>query len=173
MRKGYNLSSLRHKNSELHGPNTRRQQTNGQEAKQAADRTLNMCHNTGRVSEKRECLDSATRKKVLFVCSGNSDRSPTAERLFNDWKGKWKTRSAGTNPEPGRNPVTRALIDWADLVLAMESAHKEHICGNLKCNPNKVLVLGIEDQYRRDDPRLINELQRKVPPILEKWDCEQ
>jgi protein-tyrosine-phosphatase len=42
--------------------------------------------------------DSYALRRVLFVCSGNSERSPTAEKYFRKWKGVWETKSAGIRP---------------------------------------------------------------------------
>jgi len=106
-------------------------------------------------------------RKVLFVCSANLDRSPTAETLFDNWKGKWEAKSAGVMAYAGRNPLTQALIDWADLVLVMEPIHSQHIKSQFRCNPNKVRILNISDSYLRDDPELIRQLEEKVEPILE------
>ncbi len=107
-------------------------------------------------------------KKVLFICTGNLQRSPTAEDYFRNWKGMWETRSAGTEPVSGGIPLTQGLVDWADLVLCMESEHAEYIQANFKCAPDKLKVLNIPDRYFRHDPELVRELERKVIPLLEK-----
>jgi len=107
--------------------------------------------------------------KLLFVCSANSQRSPTAEHLFQNWKGKWKTKSAGTMPEVRRNPLTQKLIDWADLILVMETYHSEVIQFSFKIHREKIKVLHIPDVYVRYDPELIQELKKKVVPILDDW----
>jgi predicted protein tyrosine phosphatase len=106
---------------------------------------------------------------VLFVCSGNSERSPTAERLFDNWRGEWKAKSAGTNPVRGGKPVTQALIDWADLILVMQQEHEEYIVSNLRCDGGKLHVLNIDDVYPRYDPELVRELRLKVIPLLEQF----
>jgi len=110
---------------------------------------------------------STMRKRVLFVCRANLQRSPTAENLFRNWKGRWETKSAGVNPVPEGNPLTQKLIDWADLILVMEPVHAEYINAQFKCGPSKVRVLNIADLYFRDDPELIRELEHKVIPILD------
>ncbi len=107
-------------------------------------------------------------KKVLFVCTGNLQRSPTAEDHFRNWKGMWETRSAGTEPVNGGIPLTQGLVDWADLVLCMESEHAAYIRANFKCASDKLKVLNISDRYIRHDPELVRELERKVIPLLEK-----
>jgi predicted protein tyrosine phosphatase len=107
--------------------------------------------------------------KLLFICSANSQRSPTAEHLFQNWNGDWKTKSAGTMPEVGCNPLTQELVDWADLILVMESHHCEIVQSIFRTNHEKIKVLHIPDIYVRNDPELIRELKRKVIPILDTW----
>jgi len=59
--------------------------------------------------------------KLLFICSRNQWRSPTAERLFIGVPGV-EARSAGT--EPGaRVRVTAGLLGWADRIFVMERKH--------------------------------------------------
>ena len=58
------------------------------------------------------------RRKLLFVCSRNRWRSPTAERIF-DGVNHCAARSAGT--EPGaRVRVSAGHLGWADLIFVME-----------------------------------------------------
>lgn len=95
-------------------------------------------------------------KRILFVCYGNACRSPMAEALFKAMVGKEdslrsseiEVKSAGTDamldgatPEAiecmaeydldlnGHQPKTvdSNLADWADLVLVMESRHKDMV----------------------------------------------
>jgi len=106
------------------------------------------------------------KSKVLFVCTANLQRSPTAEELFKDWQGEWETRSAGTDPVCGRTPITQELVNWADLIICMEPEHAEFIKSHFNCPAGKLQVLNVEDRYYRNDPELIAELQRRVPQIL-------
>ena len=108
-------------------------------------------------------------RKVLFVCTANLQRSPTAENLFQGWKGIWEAKSAGIMPEPKRNPLTQKLIDWADVIVVMEPIHSQYIHAHFKCSPDKIRILNIADRYLRDDPKLISLLSKKVPPILEEY----
>ena len=107
--------------------------------------------------------------KVLFVCTANLQRSPTAKDLFENWNGVWHTGSAGTMPFLGRNHLTQQLVDWADLIIVMESHHAEYIQTHFKTNSGKIRVLNIPDRYFRNDPELVKELKNKVTPILETW----
>jgi predicted protein tyrosine phosphatase len=106
-------------------------------------------------------------RKVLFVCTANLQRSPTAERLFQDWNGFWEAKSAGVMPDPSRISLTQKLIDWADVIIVMERSHAEYIQTRFHCSPEKLRISDIPDRYFRDDPELIRELMRKIPPLLE------
>ncbi len=72
-------------------------------------------------------------------------------------------------PFLGRNHLTQQQVDWADLIIGMESHHVEYIQTHFKTNPGKIRVLNIPDRYFRDDPDLVKELNNKVTPILETW----
>jgi predicted protein tyrosine phosphatase len=108
-------------------------------------------------------------RKVLFVCTANLQRSPTAENLFQGWEGVWEAKSAGIMPDPRGNLLTQELVDWADLIIVMEPGHSEFITSYFHVNPDKIRVLNIADKYFRDDPELVSELRRKVPPILQEY----
>ena len=99
-------------------------------------------------------------KKVLFVCSGNIDRSPTAEALLRGKEG-FEVKSAGTWVG-ARTVVSKELTDWADIIFVMEEHHKETL---KQINPKaeeKIIVLGIDDHYLKDDPELTKILKDKL-----------
>lgn len=96
--------------------------------------------------------------KLLFVCTGNLDRSPTAEELFKD---KHKTKSCGVSlGSPVR--LSKELIDWADKIFCMQELHKEIVLEIQPKAKDKVIVLNIEDSYFKNDPELIKLLKEKV-----------
>jgi predicted protein tyrosine phosphatase len=107
--------------------------------------------------------------KILFICTANMERSPTAEMVFRDVPG-WLVKSAGTSPD-ATVPVTRELIDWADRVLVMQSHHMEKIIGLSRMAFRKTLVLGVEDIYYRCSPQLIGLLIMKMGALfpLDEW----
>lgn len=108
-------------------------------------------------------------RKALFVCAANIQRSPTAEKLFQGWNGRWEAKSAGIMPEPGGNLLSQKLIDWADVIIVMEPMQSQYIQTQFQRATDKIHVLNVPDIYIRDDPRLKRELLKKVPPILEKY----
>jgi len=107
--------------------------------------------------------------RILFVCSANLQRSPTAEQVFGNFSDEWQTKSAGIMPSSGRNALTQKLIDWADLILVMQSEQAEHIQKNYNSNSDKIRILDIPDVYVRNDQVLIQELKNKALPIIESW----
>jgi protein-tyrosine-phosphatase len=92
--------------------------------------------------------------RVVFVCAGNTCRSPMAEgwlrsQLPKEWRGRVTVESCGTGALPdmpatetaqraARNsgfdisrhrsqPLSRDLIDEADLIVAMEERHRQSV----------------------------------------------
>jgi predicted protein tyrosine phosphatase len=108
-------------------------------------------------------------KRVLFVCTANLQRSPTAETLFHGWKGAWEAKSAGIMPDPGCRLLTQELVDWADVIIVMEHIHQRYMQIHFPSSREKIHVLKIADSYYRDDPELKRRLLREVPSILEKY----
>ena len=105
--------------------------------------------------------------KLLFVCSRNRWRSPTAGKLFHGVDGI-QARSAGT--EAGaRIKVTAGHIGWADIVFVMEKKHlrrlKEKFAAQLKGKP--VICLNIPDNYDFMQPELVELLEALVIPHLD------
>lgn len=104
--------------------------------------------------------------KVLFVCTANKLRSPTAEDVFRDFPGI-EAVSAGTDAEAPR-PLTKELVANADLIFVMENHHRERIRKKYKQRPadSRIVTLHIPDLYERGDPELVTLLKEKVEPRL-------
>ncbi|MCD1265132.1 low molecular weight protein tyrosine phosphatase family protein [Shinella sumterensis] len=105
-------------------------------------------------------------KNILFVCSQNRLRSPTAEQVFADWPGI-ETSSAGTNND-AENPLSAELIEWADIVFVMEKVHRSKVQTRYRSalRGKRVICLDIPDNYTFMDPALVALLKVKVPPHL-------
>ncbi len=105
-------------------------------------------------------------KNLLFICSKNQWRSPTAEAIWRK-NPDFNVRSAGTSPR-ARKAVSAADILWADCIFVMEQKHKNR----LKAEFARVLahkplhVLEIPDEYQYMDPELVEELESTVGPYL-------
>jgi predicted protein tyrosine phosphatase len=107
-------------------------------------------------------------RKLLFVCSRNRWRSPTAEKIFAEVAG-FQVRSAGT--ETGaRIKVTAGHIGWADIIFVMESKHRRRLQERFgaELQNKRVVCLNIPDDYQFMQPELVTLLQSTIPPYLEE-----
>ncbi len=102
--------------------------------------------------------------KVLFVCTGNMDRSPTAESLLKGRQG-FEVTSAGTWTHANRI-ISKDLIDWADVIFAMELEHKEAILGICPGAEQKVVVLNVPNMFSKNDPELVKILKDRLSGYL-------
>jgi predicted protein tyrosine phosphatase len=104
--------------------------------------------------------------RLLFICSRNKLRSPTAEVVFSQYEGI-EAISAGTNND-AETPVSADLIEWADIIFVMERAHRNRVSGKFKTwlRDKQVVVLGIPDDYEFMDPGLVRLLEARVIPHL-------
>ncbi len=104
-------------------------------------------------------------KRVLFVCSQNKLRSPTAEQVFSTWPGV-EVESAGTNHD-AENPLTGELVEWAQVIFVMEKAHRNKLSKRFRRHLKaRVICLNIPDDYAFMDPALVALLNAKVAPHL-------
>jgi predicted protein tyrosine phosphatase len=105
---------------------------------------------------------------VLFICTQNRLRSPTAEQVFADWPGI-ETQSAGLGNDADV-PVSPELLAWADVIFVMEKAHRNKLSKKFRAHlsSKRVVCLDIPDDYEYMDPALVSLLRAKVPSLLPK-----
>ncbi len=103
---------------------------------------------------------------ILFICSKNQWRSPTAEQVWRRHPGL-SVRSAGTSPN-ARHPVSSVDLTWADVIFAMEEKHKSRLLAEYRTviGGKTIHVLDIPDEYRYMDPELVEQLRTSVGEIL-------
>ncbi len=107
------------------------------------------------------------RERILFVCTANLDRSPTAEDLYRD-DPRYDVRSAGVAPFAAV-PLTRDLLLWADRVFVMnerEDQQRTFIRMRFPDVARPVTDLDVQDLWHRNDPELIALLLRRLRPHL-------
>ena len=101
--------------------------------------------------------------KLLFICTGNRDRSPTAEDLFRNSK-KYEARSAGISAFAVQR-ITQELIDWADKIFVMselEDRHLTYLETHFNLKGKAVIDVEIPDRYERGSQELINLLSARI-----------
>lgn len=123
---------------------------------------------------------------ILFVCTGNTCRSPMAEAIM---KSKWpeeKVKSAGVFAGKGEpmasnsevvlrekdltldhetSQITEELLEWADLVLTMTDRHKQTMTLQYPNYDNKYYTL---KEYVLIDDRKWQELKESYSTFEEK-----
>lgn len=104
--------------------------------------------------------------RVLFICSRNRWRSPTAEEVFAGHPGI-ECSSAGLSHDAD-HPLTPELVQWADIIFVMEREHKARLSSRFKpfLAGKRVVCLDIPDRYTFMDPALVKLLKAKVTPLL-------
>jgi predicted protein tyrosine phosphatase len=100
-------------------------------------------------------------KRILFLCSQNKLRSPTAEAIFADHP-KIDVDSAGLNHD-AEVPLSEEQVKWADLIIVMEKTHRSRLNQKFKSAlaGKRITVLNIPDNYDYMDPDLISLLKSR------------
>lgn len=129
-------------------------------------------------------------RRVLFVCTGNTCRSPMAEALFRrlaEERGiEAEVRSAGVSALDGQemsghsqevlrkrgiaaesfrsSSLTESLVEWADLILTMTSLHKRMVMERFPSAVDKTYAL---KEYAHTDPETAKLYQERESLIAE------
>ncbi len=128
-------------------------------------------------SKRREKLARirrlTNRLNVLFVCSRNQWRSPTAEAVYRD-DPRVSVRSRGTT-RSARQTIQAVDLAWADMVLGMEDKHRHRLLadypGETKFLP--IQVLHIPDDYQFMDPELVELICVTTEPLIDSIQSKQ
>jgi predicted protein tyrosine phosphatase len=105
-------------------------------------------------------------KKVLMVCTGNLDRSPTAAMVLAEMCAPMWVMSAGTEPW-AKNQVTLELVEEADVICVMEDAHRRFIVNRFgDAHAEKIVVLDVPDNYVCWEAELVRLLRSRLRSAL-------
>ncbi|SMF66824.1 protein-tyrosine phosphatase [Paenibacillus uliginis N3/975] len=122
-------------------------------------------------------------KNILFVCTGNTCRSPMAEGMLRKLaKGRGiplEVRSAGVSAAEGMpisrhaeavlrdqqikdgmssKPLSMDLVEWADLILTLTLSHKQYAIRQFPYAADKVHTL---KEYVENDVQVLTDLQEQ------------
>ena len=103
--------------------------------------------------------------KILFICNQGKHRSKTASELFKD---KHETNYVGIYSED--RPLTKELLNWAELIVVMEELHRKFIAENYPKEylQKKIICLDIPDIYSFGQKELVKTLKMKSKKINTK-----
>ena len=129
--------------------------------------------------------------KILFVCTGNSYRSPVAEALLKKVRGNLEVESAGTQPAGMIAPNARKFLEREsaleklkrtpeglnqknleeyDLIVAMKQNHKNEILRRYPQMGDRIEVWNVDDPIylpHGSDEDVFEEIKRKVIELAE------
>jgi len=110
-----------------------------------------------------------SRLNVLFVCSKNQWRSPTAEAIYRR-DDRVSVRSRGT-AKAAVQTIRSDDIAWADVILVMEDKHRQRILADFPGESRFIPmhVLDIPDDYKFMDDELVVLIRTAAEPIIEHF----
>ncbi len=105
-------------------------------------------------------------QRLLFICSANRLRSPTAEQVFSQYPDVDAT-SAGLSHD-AVDPLTPEHFEAVDIIFVMEKAHRTKLSRHFKrhIGAARVVCLNVPDDYDYMQPELIELLKTRVEPHL-------
>lgn len=119
-------------------------------------------------------------KNVLFICTGNTCRSPMAEAIFNDICSKRQldmhARSAGVATVDGL-PANKNAVDTMSAMGLDISTHKTRFLPNVRLSDYDLFVTMDFDQATlvkslSIPPEYVRVLQKPMTDSMDKYDIE-
>lgn len=106
------------------------------------------------------------KRRILFVWSQNSLRSPTAEQLYRR-SSHLEVQSAGIDPAAERL-LTSEMLEWADEVFVFEWRQSDAIRQRFPKQYDNVTIqcLDVPDDYGFMEPSLVALLTKRLTPHL-------
>ena len=128
--------------------------------------------------------------RVLFVCSGNSHRSPLAEALLKKMRPDWIVDSAGMqvvipiadevreflrkeNAEKYLKSSPESLggkrLGGYDVIVAMEEGHRDYVLSLCPECESKIVMWNVRDPYfldKEDAWKIYEKIKEKVAELV-------
>lgn len=133
-------------------------------------------------------------KHILFVCTGNTCRSPMAEALLRKLAKErnipLEVRSAGVSAMEGTTisrhaeavlrdhdidenltskPLKAEFVNGSDLILTLTQGHKQHVIRNFPQAADKIYTL---KEYAEDDQNVLGDLQ-ELDSLYAAWEMKR
>ena len=104
---------------------------------------------------------------LLFVCTDNRMRSPTAQQIYEEDE-RYTVKSAGTAPD-AVVPLSASLLEWADSIVVMEKRHRNWIRKRFPhiYATKKIVCLYIPDEYDNMQSELINLIRSRFENVYQ------
>ena len=136
---------------------------------------------------KKDIIDGGSFMKILFICTGNTCRSPMAKALLQSKVPEAEVQSAGIyageNQHANQNtikvlqeidiplnhhsqPVTNHLLNWADLILTMTTQHKQLLIMQYPNYQDKYFTL--KEYVSETDKKVWDQLKKLYADYEEK-----
>lgn len=103
-------------------------------------------------------------KNILFVCEGNTHRSPTFEIWFKRNRQQYDVKSVGTERNYSGLPIEE-LLEWADVVYVMDLEQEMFLARKFPKFLSKVTIIGCDDRYPRGSPQLFRLIEYWVKKV--------
>lgn len=100
---------------------------------------------------------------ILFICSMARLRSKTAAHTLSS--ANHPVDYAGLDSDADK-PLTKDQVEWADIIVCMEMAHRSKIRRKHKGLSHKIQVWNIEDIYPYMDDTLVTLLKGRYEKLI-------
>ncbi|MGD8565879.1 MAG: hypothetical protein PVF96_05985 [Candidatus Bathyarchaeota archaeon] len=131
--------------------------------------------------------------KILFVCSGNASRSVVAEALLKKARPDLDVDSAGTGPastistiaekymaqenaeeylKKGPEGLQNKRLAEYDLIITMETSHRDAVLSECPECTDKILVWDLEDPYflpKDSAEKIFDQIKMKARARAKTW----